>query len=144
MGAPIAPAISGPTTGNPQILQVDAATLPTDQGTLESLSVGSNGDLQGTFSGGNTVGIAKIPLSTFNGQEFFQQGDGGTFIPTPQSGTVQLDASGKIVGSALEASDTDIDNQFTALIMTQQAYGANTKLLTASIEMLQTLTNMTL
>jgi flagellar hook protein FlgE len=83
-------------------------------------------------------------LSSFTGQEFLQSGDRGTFTPTPQSGAAQASAPGKIVGSALEASNTNIDDQFTTMIMTQQAYGPNTKVMTATNEMLQTLTNMTL
>jgi flagellar hook protein FlgE len=142
MGTPASS--TGAASGTPQLLQFNSATLPTDQGTLQDISIGPNGQVQGNFSGGNTVDLAGIPLSSFSGEEFLQSGDGGTFTPTPQSGAAQASASGKIVGSALEASNTDITDQFTAMIMTQQAYGANTKVMTATNEMLQTLTNMTL
>jgi flagellar hook protein FlgE len=141
MGTPASS--TGAAGGTPQLLQFNSATLPTDQGTLQNISIGPNGQVQGNFSSGNTVDLAGIPLSTFTGEEFLQSGDGGTFTPTPQSGAAQA-ASGKIVGSALEASNTDITGQFTAMIMTQQAYGANTKVVTATNEMMQTLTNMTL
>ena len=40
--------------------------------------------------------------------------------------------SGKIVGSSLEGSNTDIADEFTKLIVTQQAYSANTKVITTS------------
>ena len=43
-----------------------------------------------------------------------------------------------------EILHTDLSDQFTVMIQTQQAYSANTKVVTASNEMLQTLTNMTL
>jgi flagellar hook protein FlgE len=142
MGTPASS--TGAASGTPQLLQFNSATLPTDQGTLQDISIGPNGQVQGNFSSGNTVDLAGIPLSSFSGEEFLQSGDGGTFTPTPQSGSAQTSASGKIVGSALEASNTDITDQFTAMIMTQQAYGANTKVMTATNEMLQTLTNMTL
>jgi flagellar hook protein FlgE len=141
MGTPVDPATGNTTGGTPQVLKFDSASLPTGQGTLQSLSIGSNGQVQGAFSGGNTVDLAGLPLATFSGQEFLQEGDGGTFTPAPQSGSA-VAASGKIVGNALEASNTDITDQFTVMIQTQQAYGANTKVLTASNEMLQTATNM--
>jgi flagellar hook protein FlgE len=141
MGTPIDPATGNAASGTPQLLRFDSASLPSGQGTLQSLSIGSNGQVQGSFSSGKTADLAGLPLSTFRGEEFLQQGDGGTFTPTPQSGSA-VSAFGKIVGNALEGSNTNIDSQFTAMIMTQQAYGANTKVLTASNEMLQTATNM--
>jgi flagellar hook protein FlgE len=141
-GTPAASSTGAPS-GTPQLLQFNSATLPTGQGTLQNIAIGANGQVEGTFTSGQTVNLAGIPLSSFAGDEFMQSGDGGTFTPTPQSGAAQA-ASGKIVGSTLEASNTDITGQFTAMIMTQQAYGANTKVMTATNEMLQTLTNMTL
>ena len=51
-------------------------------------------------------------------------------------------AAGKIVGSALEGSNTDIADEFTKLIVTQQAYSANTKVITTSNTMVQDLLNM--
>ena len=124
-------------------LQFDDASLPTDQGTLQSLSIGSNGRLQGSFSSGKTLDLAAIPLSAFNGDNFLQRGDGETFTPTLTSGAAQANASGRLVGNALEASNTDVAGQFTTMIMTQQAYSANTKVVTTTDQMLQTVTNMT-
>jgi flagellar hook protein FlgE len=141
MGSPIDQSTG--TAGAPQVLQFDSASLPTDQGTLQSLSMGSNGRLQGSFSSGKVLDLATIPLSAFNGDDFLQRGDGETFTPTQMSGTAQANASGKIVGNALEASNTDVAGQFTTMIMTQQAYTANTKVVTTTDQMLQTVTNMT-
>jgi flagellar hook protein FlgE len=141
MGSPIDQSTG--TAGAPQVLQFDAASLPTDQGTLQSLSIGSNGQLQGSFSSGKTLDLAAIPLAAFNGDNFLQRGDGETFTPTQTSGAAQPNASGRIVGNALEASNTDLADQFTTMIMTQQAYSANTKVVTTTDQMLQTLTNMT-
>ena len=51
-------------------------------------------------------------------------------------------APGKIVGSSLEGSNTDIADEFTKLIVTQQAYSANTRVITTSNQMVQDLLNM--
>ena len=142
MGNPVDPSTGNATGGAPQALQVNAANLPTNEGKLESLSINSKGQLQGTFSSGKTVSLAEIPLSTFNGQNFLKQGDGGTYTPTTASGTAIAGATGQIVGSSLEASNTDISNQFTSMIMAQQAYGANTKTMASTNQMLQTLTRL--
>ena len=51
-------------------------------------------------------------------------------------------ASGKIVGQSLEGSNTDIATEFTKLIVTQQAYSANTKVITTANQMSQDLMNI--
>ena len=61
-----------------------------------------------------------------------------------RSGAAFANASGSVVGGALESSNTDIADQLTAMIQTQQAYSADTKIITTTDEMLQTLTNMVL
>jgi len=45
-------------------------------------------------------------------------------------------ATGNIVSSALEASTTDIAEEFTNMIITQRAYSANTRVITTADEML--------
>jgi flagellar hook protein FlgE len=44
-----------------------------------------------------------------------------------------------VVGGSLEASNTDIADEFTKLIVTQQAYSANTKIITTGNQMIQDL-----
>ena len=61
---------------------------------------------------------------------------------TDESGPPIYGASGKIVGSSLEGSNTDIADEFTKLIVTQQAYSANTRVITTSNQMVQDLLNM--
>ena len=63
--------------------------------------------------------------------------------PRPQnSGSPTYGGSGNIVGSSLEGSNTDIADEFTKLIVTQQAYSANTKVITTTNQMVQDLLNM--
>ena len=64
------------------------------------------------------------------------------FEVTDQSGPALANASGRIVGSSLEGSNTDIGDEFTKLIVTQQAYSANTRVITTSNQMVQDLLNM--
>ena len=56
---------------------------------------------------------------------------------TDQSGPAIPGASGTISGSSLEGSNTDIADEFTKLIVTQQAYSANTKVITTANDMVQ-------
>jgi flagellar hook protein FlgE len=59
-----------------------------------------------------------------------------------ESGAVNLTGTGKIVGGSLEGSNADIADEFTKLIVTQQAYSANTRVITTSNQMVQDLLNM--
>jgi len=111
-------------------------------GQLESIAVGENGDITGTFSNGQNVALAKIPLVHFNGANNLKSLDGGAYQETADSGPPLSGASGQIVGQSLEASNTDIANEFTKLIVTQQAYSANTKVITTTNQMSQDLLNV--
>src|SRR5207302_1030405 len=68
--------------------------------------------------------------------------DGGAFQATDQSGQALFGSGGTIAGSSLESSNTDIADEFTKLIVTQQAYSANTKVITTSNTMVQDLLNV--
>lgn len=141
MEAPV-DANGNPTTGAPQPLRFDAASLPSGQGALQGISIGANGTIVGTFASGQRIALASVPLSSFRGEDFLRQNADGTVSATALSGAASTTASGSVVGGSLEASNTDVLDQFTKLIEIQQAYSADTKVLTATDEMLQTLTNL--
>ncbi len=111
-------------------------------GQLQSISVNDTGNISGTFSNGQNVALAKVPLVHFNSPNNLKALDGGAFQATDASGTALTGASGKIVGQSLEASNTDIATEFTKLIVTQQAYSANTKIITTANQMSQDLLNV--
>ena len=109
---------------------------------MQGISIGANGTIVGTLASGQQIALASVPLSSFRGEDFLQQNADGTVSATALSGTAFTSASGTIVGGALESSNADIADQFTAMIQTQQAYSANTNVITTANEMLQTTTNM--
>ncbi|HET9904781.1 MAG TPA: flagellar hook-basal body complex protein [Xanthobacteraceae bacterium] len=111
-------------------------------GTLESIAVSEEGRLVGTYSNGRTIDLAEITLARFNGPDRLRRVDGGAFLATPESGTALYGAAGTVVGNSLEGSNTDIADEFTKLIVTQQAYSANTRIISTSNAMVQDLLNM--
>lgn len=111
-------------------------------GQLEGVAVNDKGRITGTYSNGRTIDLAEITLATFSGANMLKRLDGGAFVATAESGTATYGASGKIIGSSLEGSNTDIADEFTKLIVTQQAYSANTKVITTTNQMVQDLLNM--
>lgn len=111
-------------------------------GELQSVGVNDKGNIVGTYSNGRTLVLANITLANFKGAEQLKRIDGGAFVATDGSGIATYDAPGKILAQSLEGSNTDIADEFTKLIITQQAYSANTKVVTTSNEMVQDLLNM--
>ncbi|MBW7963444.1 flagellar hook-basal body complex protein [Bradyrhizobium sp. BR 10261] len=111
-------------------------------GQLRSVAVNNNGLVVGTFSNGQNLDLAQVSLSHFNGTNYLKALDGGAYAATDQSGPAIDGASGSISGSSLEGSNTDIADEFTKLIVTQQAYSANTKVITTANSMVQDLLNV--
>jgi flagellar hook protein FlgE len=111
-------------------------------GQLRSVSVNDSGMVVGAFTNGQNLDLAQVTLSHFNGTNYLKALDGGAYEATDLSGNAIIGASGKISGSSLEGSNTDIADQFTQLIVTQQAYSANTKVITTANNMVQDLLNV--
>ena len=102
----------------------------------------SHNGIVGSYSNGRTIDLAEITLANFSGANYLKREDGGAFQVTDESGPATYGTSGNIVGSSLEGSNTDIADEFTKLIVTQQAYSANTRVITSSNQMVQDLLSM--
>ena len=142
-------AISSPTGGITQFANTSGvATVNNLQqngfaaGQLKSIAVSDSGDIIGNFSNGQNVALAQVPLVHFNSPNNLKALDGGAYQLTDESGPALAGSSGKIIGQSLEASNTDIATEFTKLIVTQQAYSANTKVITTANQMSQDLLNV--
>ncbi|ETR76475.1 flagellar hook protein FlgE [Afipia sp. P52-10] len=126
--------------GNVQVNQVQQDGYPAGQ--LQSVSINDRGRVVGNYSNGRNLDLAEIRLASFNAPNALRRVDGGAFEVTDQSGPALSNAAGRIVGSSLEGSNTDIADEFTRLIVTQQAYSANTRVITTANQMVQDLLNM--
>jgi flagellar hook protein FlgE len=126
--------------GNAQVNEFRQDGFPA--GSLQTVSITDNGVVVGSYSNGRNVNLAQITLATFTGANFLKRVDGGAFEATDQSGSAVYGKGGSITGSALEGSNSDIADEFTKLIVTQQAYSANTKVITTANQMAQDLLNV--
>jgi flagellar hook protein FlgE len=108
-------------------------------GTLQSVAVNNSNEVTGTFSNGQTIALAQITLATFAGADSLQALNGGAYAATTSSGAPIYSGGGTIEGSSLESSNVDIATQFSDLIVAQQAYGANAKVMTTADQMIQSL-----
>jgi flagellar hook protein FlgE len=128
------------TTGSATVGQITQNGFAAGQ--LQSVAINNSGLVVGTFSNGQNIDLAEITLSHFNGTNYLQALDGEAYAATADSGAAIQGASGTIAGSSLEGSNTDIADEFTKLIITQQAYSANTKVITTANDMVQSLLNV--
>ena len=112
-------------------------------GEFISVGISDEGQVIASYTNGETRAVAQIITASFSNPNALKRGDGGAYTATTESGEAIINQSGEgIVGSSTEASNTDISEEFTKLIVTQQAYSANTKIVTAADEMLQEALNM--
>ncbi len=116
-------------------------------GSFSSVSISENGNVVVNYDNGRTRAVGRVPVAAFSDPDKLQRVDGQAFLRTVESGEARLsdannNGSGKLVAGALENSNVDIASEFSKLILAQRAYTANTKIITASDEMLQDTLNM--
>jgi flagellar hook protein FlgE len=111
-------------------------------GEYVSVQVDTSGRIVASYSNGQLVELAQIIQAQFNAADSLKRLDGGIFASTSESGEAIIDSSAGVIGSSLEGSNTDISEEFTKLIVTQQAYAAGTRIVSTSDEMLQEALNM--
>lgn len=116
-------------------------------GAFSSVAVRDNGDVSINYDNGQSRVIARVPITTFNNPDALQRLDGQAFMRTLESGEARTsdpasNGSGRLTVGSIERSNVDIAAEFTKLIVAQRAYTANTRIVTASDEMLQDTINM--
>ncbi|MFD1721204.1 flagellar hook protein FlgE [Amnibacterium endophyticum] len=116
-------------------------------GTLLSYTMGADGTLTGTFSNGDTVPLARLALSTFQNPNGLEKAGSTSFTESinsgaPKFGVAGSDGFGAITAGALEASNVDLSQEFTNLIVAQRGFQANARIITTSDEILQELTQL--
>ena len=137
------------TAGISQYARTDGTVLVTtiDQngysaGKLANISITENGRIRGNYTNGQSLDLFEIPLATFQGENNLKRMDGGAFAETAESGPAIIGGGGRISSNALESSNVDVSEEFTKLIVTQQAYASNTRIVTTANQMLQETINM--
>ncbi|CAN1545387.1 FlgE Flagellar hook protein FlgE [Rhabdaerophilaceae bacterium] len=112
-------------------------------GTIQRVAIGEGGRVMASYSNGQTVPLGAIPLAQFASDNLLKRLDGGVFEATLESGQALItDGGNGIVGASTENSNTDIADEFAKMIVTQQAYSANTRVVSTSQEMLRDVLNI--
>lgn len=115
-------------------------------GTLESVSVDTSGVITGTYTNGVKQTEAQVAVAQFNNASGLTKMGDSLYQESNNSGVANVktaaDLGCKITPSAIEMSNVDIANEFTDMIITQRGFQSNSKIITVSDEMLETLVNM--
>lgn len=113
-------------------------------GTQTGVTIDKKGVVSATYTNGLTKTVFQLPIATFAADTQLAPASGGVYTQTQASGAYLLSqagtgAAGTISPSALEQSNVDLASEFSNMIVTQQAYSANSKVITATNKMLQDL-----
>ena len=115
-------------------------------GSYSGYSIESSGDVVLNYTNGQTRTVAQVPIVQFANPDGLQRQNGQAYTATTASGAALAQAAGTGAGSlvtgSLEASNVDIATEFSQLIVAQNAYAANAKLVTTADQLLQTTINM--
>lgn len=115
-------------------------------GSYTGYSIESSGAVVLNYNNGQTRTVAQVPIVQFANPDGLQRQNGQAFTATTASGAALAQAAGTGAGSlvtgSVEASNVDIATEFSQLIVSQNAYAANAKLVTTADQLLQTTINM--
>lgn len=111
-------------------------------GELTGVAVDESGRVIASYSNSQQRAVYEIPLATFEAEQNLRRVDGAGFAATTSSGEADLTGGGQILAKKLELSNADIADEFSKLIVTQQAYSANSRIVTSADEMLDSALNM--
>ena len=116
-------------------------------GDLSSWSVDADGVLYGVYSNGVTLPLWQITLYDFNCTQGLRREGNNLFSQTrdsgePKSGPAGVAGLGTINGNTLEQSNVDMSTEFVQMISTQRGFQSNSKIITTTDTMLDTVINM--
>ncbi|MGC4085792.1 MAG: flagellar hook-basal body complex protein [Vicinamibacterales bacterium] len=135
--------------GNATLSGFDSASATTSvsangttAGTIDTISINSEGELVASFGAGKSRVVAMLALATFNNQLGLVKLGGNRFGASDAAGQPNIGGAGTggrgtVVGNTLEQSNVDIAQEFAQMILAQRGYQANSKSITVADEVLQ-------
>ena len=115
-------------------------------GTLSSISIDKSGVITGTYTNGMKMAEAQVAVAQFNNPGGLTKIGESLYEESNNSGKPNVNTASAlgatITPAALEMSNVDVANEFTDMIITQRGSQGNSKIITVSDEMLETLINM--
>lgn len=117
-------------------------------GDLQDFTIGSDGVITGVYSNGQKQPLGMVALANFSNPAGLEKIGSNLYASTANSGdftggvVAGSGGTGTLSSGTLEMSNVDLAAQFSEMMITQRAYQANSKVISTTDEMLQTLVNM--
>ncbi len=116
-------------------------------GNVSSVEVSDSGRVSAVFDDGTTRTVFQLPIATVPNPNALTRVSGNAYTVSDQSGAYAINApgslgAGKIGSYKLEASTSDLAQEFTNMIRFQRAYSAASKIITTVDDMLQEVSNL--
>ncbi len=109
-------------------------------GEFSSVAINKDGTVYANFDNGISYSIYKIPLATFPNANGLESHSGTVWSSTSYSGDANLvdattGSAGGIISGGLESSTVDTADEFSKLIVAQQAYSAASEIISSVSDM---------
>ncbi|WP_040337311.1 flagellar hook protein FlgE [Candidatus Blastococcus massiliensis] len=116
-------------------------------GSLQGFELTNDGTIIGTYSNGLRQNLGQLAMGAFNNPSGLQKAGNSSFRVGENSGEPVIGVAGTggrgiLSSGALEMSNVDLSEEFTSLIVAQRGFQANSRVITASDELLQDLVNL--
>jgi flagellar hook protein FlgE len=116
-------------------------------GALDSIDVGTDGTITGSYSNGASIPLFQLALASFVADDGLKKLGGALYAQTSMSGAATTNfpgtsGLGSISPNSLEQSNVDIASEFVKMIQIQRSYQANSKIITTVDDMLSNTINM--
>jgi len=116
-------------------------------GALQAIDIDREGIITGVFSNGRARPLAQLTIASFPAEANLLRVGNNLFSESVESGqaiysVANAGTNGTVAASTLELSNVDLSTEFIRLITDERAFQANTKIITAGDQMLETVINM--
>ena len=116
-------------------------------GTLTNFAIGLDGAITGFYSNGETAVLDTVQLASFTNAAGLMKIGNNLFRESATSGTPSIGnpgtgSRGALLAGAIEASNVDLAQEFTSLIIAQRGFQANARTISTVNETLEELVNL--
>lgn len=116
-------------------------------GRLDNIFIRTDGVIEGRFTNGETLNLARINLANFDNPGGLRRLGGNLFSETENTGNALIEIASQtiesqIVAESLELSNVDLAQEFTDLITSQRGFQANARVVTTTDQILAETVNL--
>ncbi len=116
-------------------------------GTMNGITIDQGGNIQGTFSNGQTATLGQVDIATFNNPTGLTTTGGSLFSASANSGSATITPAGgasnsTIVSGSLEESNVDLAQEFTNMITAQRGFQASARVITVADQFLDEIVSL--